>query len=925
MSRRVLLVDDEDKFRSLLVRELSGEFEFTEAGSPDEAKRVLRAHPEIRVVVLDLAFAGNPLATSVITSVHDRAGDYRFIVLTAHADRLAAEDAEKHAVFIYLSKGNDFESIKFALDQAFKDLDRQHLNAKLRYLLDIQERIRTSQDSRKILDVICEAVQKIIGAYTCHIRVHDFARGDFPLGGFAGPKTLREAFDRPKVSGELFSGRVISTGEEEVIDDLQEMDEFREFARQSREARRKIPEAEQQYWQTVRSAYLVPIRTGVFGRRVDAVLNVSSDIRAFFTAERRALVQEFVTQACLAMAKGWLERKRSEIHDDYNEIGKMFNEMSELSDINDILEVVTSRIAKLISAEVVSVFLFNEETGVLENIAGYSGSDYLSAADLAKEAFRPGESFTGTVYSTEETIMRPDPRAMTQVRPIDDSLYQYEHVDTHIQAIPSGRLEHYLGVPLKIRGVTRGVLRAENKKSSYYDTNKARRGYAGVLLERGFSIDCLNALTITAGHLAVTIRNSELLKKRDERVAQVETLAAVGKIINQTLDMKEVLRLTIEQMAKVMSAQICMVFLKDEHDSDRIVLVACYGMPVIPASYKRGEGVAGRCYASGKPSLIPIAKLNDGKYDAVIREHLRPVDGTPAAVESLMVVPIIAKGVTLGVMKVVNRQGAHGPFTDSDFGLFQTFAEYVAVAIENAEIYRAANENAVLSLMVSVAAHEIGNTSGCIPANVAAIRDTLGTPPPGIEDMLATIEASATEATDFAKEISGFSPTRPDQKEEFDVNDLVDGIVHAFRHDLPRFKQSSKSTLKIRRSKEPLVCRVFQRPFEQTIRNIIINAFQALGDKADGYVRISMASEERDGARFATISIEDNGCGIDERDLPRIFDGGFTRKPRGSGVGLWLAQKHLALLGGAIDVTTELHKGSTFVVRLPLIGGESRR
>jgi len=922
MNRRVLLVDDEKKFRSLLINELGDRFEFTEAASPDEARHLLTSNPEIRVVLLDLAFVGNPLATLVITSVKDRAHEYRFIVLTAHADRLAAEDAEEHSVFIYLSKANDFESIKFALDQAFKDLERQHLNAKLKYLLDIQDRINTNQELRPILNLICEAVQQIVGAYTCHIRVYDFAKGDFPLGGFAGPKTLRDAFDVPKTSGALFSGRVILTGVEEVIDDLQAMKEFRDFAKQLREPRRQIPEAEQQYWQTVKSAYIVPIRTGVLGGRVDAVLNVSSDIRAFFTTEKRALVKEFVTQGSLAMAKRWLEQKRAEIHEDHNQIGNMFNEMSELNGISDIFDVVTSRIATLISAEVVSIFIFNEDRSVLENVASYSGRDYMNAIDLAKETYRPGESFTGSVYSTEDTVMRPDPRAMTQVKPMDDPLYEYEHVDAHVRAIPFGKLEHYLGVPIKIRGVTRGVLRAENKKSAYYDTNKARRGDPTVLLERGFSVDCLNALTITAGHLAMTIRNAELLKKRDERVAQVQTLAAVGRIINQTLDMKEVLRLTIEQMAKVMRAQICMLFLKDEHDPGRIVLTACYGMPVINASYKRGEGVTGRCYESGRPSLISIARLNNGTYDAQIREHLRTTDGTTPIIESLMVVPIVVKGSTLGVMRVVNRQEGHGPFTDADFELFQTFAEYVAVAIDNAEIYKAANENAVLSLMVSVAAHEIGNTSGCIPANVASIREALGTPPPEIENMLATIEASATEATDFAKEISGFSPTRPDQKEELDVNALVDSTVHAFRHDLPRFKQSDTSTLQIKKSPEALVCGIFRRPFEQTIRNVIINAFQALGDKADGYVRISMASEERDSGRFATISIEDNGCGIDEKDLPRIFDGGFTNKARGSGVGLWLAQKHLALLGGTLDVTTELHKGSTFIVRLPLIAGE---
>ncbi len=925
MRGEVLLVDDEKIFRDGLIHSLGGDYAFVEAASPAEAMKKITASPRIRVVLLDLKLKGGGDAMSIIEHVSERAEQYRFIVLTAHQEILDADSARKHGFFRYLSKADQPEAVKFALDQAFKDLEHQHLVEKMAYHLDIQEGIGTNQDLHDILNRVCKGVQQIVGAYTCHIRVYDFAKGDFPLGGFAGPKTLREALNRPKVSGALFSGRVISTGMEEVINDLQELDEFSEFAKRMRESRNQIPDAEQRYWQTVRSAYLVPIRTGVLGRRVDAVLNVSSDQVGFFTDEKRALVKEFVTQASLALAKRWLEQKRSEIHADHSEIGKMFNEMSELQKegkgIGDIFEVVTSGIAKLISAEVVSIYLFNDEKGVLENVAGFSGNDYVNPEDLAKEAYKTTESFTGTVYSSEEIIMRPDPREIQQVKPIDDPLYAYEHVEDHVKGIPYGQLEHYLGVPLKIRGVTRGVLRAMNKKSAYYDAAKARRKDPTVLLERGFSIDCLNALSITAGHLAVTIRNAELLKTRDERFEQVKTLAAVGKIINQSLDEKEVLDRTIEQMAQVMRAQLCMLFLKDEHDPARIVLKACYGMPVIDAVYRKGEGITGWCYETGKSRLIPIAELNDGKYDAEIREHLRNTDGTPPKIESLMVVPIVVKGATLGVMRVVNRQQGHGSFTDDDLELFQWFAEYVAVAIDNAGIYKAANENAVLSLMVSVAAHEIGNTSGCIPANVASIRDVLGTVPLEVDDMLATIEASATEATEFAKEISGFSPTRPEQKEELDINNLVDSTVQTFKHDLPRFKQSKASVFEIKKSGRPLVCRMYRRPLEQTIRNIVINAFQAIGDKADGYVRVSLISETRNGGRFAAVTVEDNGCGIAADDLSRIFEGGFTSKPRGSGVGLWLAKKHLALLGGTIEVQSVLDAGSTFTVRLPLVAG----
>ncbi|TDI39993.1 MAG: hypothetical protein E2P02_17600 [Acidobacteria bacterium] len=103
----------------------------------------------------------------------------------------------------------------------------------------------------------------------------------------------------------------------------------------------------------------------------------------------------------------------------------------------------------------------------------------------------------------------------------------------------------------------------------------------------------------------------------------------------------------------------------------------------------------------------------------------------------------------------------------------------------------------------------------------------------------------------------------------------------------------------------------------QVFMNLIVNAIQAIDDR--GQIRIETL---RDGDE-AIVRISDDGAGIAQEDLARIFDPGYTTKGVGVGTGLGLSicyrivQNH----GGRLTVTSELGKGSTFTVAIPIKGG----
>jgi signal transduction histidine kinase len=67
-----------------------------------------------------------------------------------------------------------------------------------------------------------------------------------------------------------------------------------------------------------------------------------------------------------------------------------------------------------------------------------------------------------------------------------------------------------------------------------------------------------------------------------------------------------------------------------------------------------------------------------------------------------------------------------------------------------------------------------------------------------------------------------------------------------------------------------------------------------------------------------TISISDTGHGIAEEDLDRIFEPLFSTKVKGIGLGLSIVETLVEGHGGSVEVESELGKGSTFTVRLPV-------
>jgi signal transduction histidine kinase len=117
----------------------------------------------------------------------------------------------------------------------------------------------------------------------------------------------------------------------------------------------------------------------------------------------------------------------------------------------------------------------------------------------------------------------------------------------------------------------------------------------------------------------------------------------------------------------------------------------------------------------------------------------------------------------------------------------------------------------------------------------------------------------------------------------------------------------------------PVPC--YPNEFNQVVLNMILNASHAIGDVVTGSnTKGTITISTREQAGFAEIRISDTGTGIAPEILSRIFDPFFTTKPVGRGTGQGLSISHTVIVEkhrGAIDVSTEVGRGTTFTIRLP--------
>ena len=104
----------------------------------------------------------------------------------------------------------------------------------------------------------------------------------------------------------------------------------------------------------------------------------------------------------------------------------------------------------------------------------------------------------------------------------------------------------------------------------------------------------------------------------------------------------------------------------------------------------------------------------------------------------------------------------------------------------------------------------------------------------------------------------------------------------------------------------------------QVFLNIIKNCIESMNGK--GMINIKTRIDYQAGNRkVVSIEIKDNGSGIKEENIDKIFTPFFTTKPKGTGLGLTISHKIILEHKGSIKVESKVEKGTKFLINLPLL------
>jgi PAS domain S-box-containing protein len=232
-----------------------------------------------------------------------------------------------------------------------------------------------------------------------------------------------------------------------------------------------------------------------------------------------------------------------------------------------------------------------------------------------------------------------------------------------------------------------------------------------------------------------------------------------------------------------------------------------------------------------------------------------------------------------------------------------------------------------LSEMASGVAHDFNNVLTVIKGYAQVLRKAIpeGAPPRShAEEILAAVERAAA----LTGSLLTFSRRREVLLEPLDLGGLVQDAQRLLRHLVRRGVE-----LRTENGPGPLPVLGDRAQLEQVLMNLVTNARDAL--PAGGVVtvavsRVRLGDEEAleaglDGpGEYARVSVSDDGVGMDRETQARLFEPFFTTKEPGKGTGLGLAiaygivKKH----GGAIGVTSEQGRGSTFTFFIPLRAAE---
>ncbi|MBC7792413.1 MAG: histidine kinase, partial [Clostridia bacterium] len=318
--------------------------------------------------------------------------------------------------------------------------------------------------------------------------------------------------------------------------------------------------------------------------------------------------------------------------------------------------------------------------------------------------------------------------------------------------------------------------------------------------------------------------------------------------------------------------------------------------------------------------------------DATVKREL---ERTAEAITSMRILsanavfPMLVEERVVGLL-VLGTDQVTAPYSTEELASLIAIAEACAVLIEGSQEYekrRQRDRLVAIGEMAAGMAHEIRNPLGAIKG-AAQCLDPAELPRDAIEFVDVIIEEVDRLNNVVAQFLEYAKPYRGNPVAT-DVNKIVAATVRLLGRDAVPVHVTLQQDL----AHDLPDVLLDPEQLKQVLINLVQNAVQAMPQGGQVFLSTGASSspaqhsgnaDRDDGVQRAVyVRVRETGPGINETDIARIFVPFFTTKPSGTGLGLAISQRIIENAGGRIEVTSRVGEGTSFTVRVPVMGALS--
>ncbi len=633
-----------------------------------------------------------------------------------------------------------------------------------------------------------------------------------------------------------------------------------------------------------------------------------------FTSEEIEFFSNLGSQAAIAIHNAQLYEEARARETQLQDSNRMLSALHSVAaaanqslDVNRVLQAAIGKITEIFQFDATRIHLFEGDSGQLVRRASFEKDPERSTAP---KPFKPDDGVIGKVAATGQALVFEDIDSDARYRELSRSKYSVRFHDRFVAVFPIRAKSGILGTLTCLGHEMRNLGMAERQ--------------------------LLEAIT---DQIAAAIENARLFEKNETSNRE---LAATNRFLDKSLgqltslytaltplapseSLGEMVSGIMERLVEATGADASLIRIWNR-DAGNYPVIGQLGYPhafIAEARPERSEGAVGWVLKNNQPIISA-----DIASDARLRRKAQ----LPIGFQSCAILPLQVHGEVRGVIQLSSRKLRYFD-NDQEYHLMAV-ARQMSIALENRELFytlrTSRNElekaNKVKDEFLSVMSHELRTPLSVIIGYSGMLsQKQLGLLTTEQDQAVEVIQRNSQELAAMIESIMDATKIEAGsmlaEKELISLSDLLDEIRLAYD-----FATGKDIRLEWRFADAPPAIWTDSRKLRQILTNLISNAIK-FSDRGQIVTSARQKIEPGAGAdeKWIEFEVADSGVGIPPEEWEKIFerfhqlDSSGTRRFEGVGLGLYIVKSFSELLGGRVSVRSEVGKGSTFTVRLPML------